>query len=254
MYNSKNFIALNNFFHSEAEISGTVELSKIMNSYFHENQFSVINSTKYSQVSKWIDIAPSISKTSSLLEDSSFDKTNTFDEAFLKRKNNILLSERLSVAIKTEPINIKKDTTENIEYYEKKLLKIIKNDNYENGLVSDIEQYMIVEKDKYNLETVKKAVMNIFYKFFTKDRNIIEGILNLLSSRSYEEMSPEGPIMCCALIQHKDIYLRDLAIQTLKKWDSKKALSFLEGLQCDQKWLQEYLNRVKDYLKKHGRD
>ena len=253
MYNSENFIALNDFLYSETEISNIIEFGKIMNSYFHKNQLSSINSTKYLQVPKWISMDSSITKTSSLSEDLNFDKTNTFDEAFLKRKDNILLSEGLSVAIKIEPTNIKKDTTENIEYYEKKLLKIIKNDNYENGLVSDIEQYMIAEKDKYNLETVKKAAMNIFYKFFTKDRNIIEGILNLLSSRSYEEMSPEGPIMCCALLQHQDIYLRDLAIQTFKKWDSKKALSFLDGLQCDQKWLQEYLNRVKDYLKKHGR-
>lgn len=76
----------------------------------------------------------------------------------------------------------------------------------------------------------------------------------MISSLSYEESCPQGPIMAVGLLQNKSNTIRDRAIQAFERWNSKKALTVLESLKCDKKWLQDYVDKVILYIKRDGID
>lgn len=58
--------------------------------------------------------------------------------------------------------------------------------------------------------------------------------------------------MALGLLQHENIYLRDRAIQVYEQWNSKKGINVLKTLKCDQKWLQDYVDKVIEYLERDG--
>lgn len=136
------------------------------------------------------------------------------------------------------------------------ILNIIQNDSFEDGEISQSEQYMDECYNDVNASYIKEALMNIYLDWFSDihAEHILTGILTMLGVRTYEEMQPHGQTMVLGLLQHRDIYLRDKAIQTFERWNSKKGIPVLEGLRCDQKWLQNYVDKVIMYLKRDGVD
>lgn len=140
-----------------------------------------------------------------------------------------------------------------VENYCTEILNVIQNDVFEDGEISKSEMYILENFNEQNGEYIKTALMKIFEENYG-DEHILTGVLTMISAKSYEEMEYQGPIIPLALLQHEDIYLRDRAIQTYEIWNSKKGIPILEKLQCDQKWLQDYVNDVIFYLKRDGVD
>ena len=71
---------------------------------------------------------------------------------------------------------------------------------------------------------------------------------------SYDDAFPELQTMAIGLLQHKDDEVRDRAIQSFERWNSKKGLNVLESLRCEKTWMQRYVNKVIEYIKREGVD
>ena len=76
----------------------------------------------------------------------------------------------------------------------------------------------------------------------------------MLGILSYEQASPQGQIMALGLLQHENFSVRDKAIQTFERWNSKKGINILSHLNCDDIWLQNYIDKVIKYLERDGID
>lgn len=153
-------------------------------------------------------------------------------------------------------VRINQDKEIIVENFHSEILSVIQNDSFEDGEISQSEQYMDEYYNDMNASYIKEALMKIYLEYFSDKyaEHILTGILTMLGVRTYEEMQPHGQTMVLGLLQHRDIYLRDKAIQTFERWNSKKGITILEGLQCDQKWLQNYVDKVIMYLKRDGVD
>lgn len=153
-------------------------------------------------------------------------------------------------------VRINQDKEIIVENFYSEMLSVIQNDSFEDGEISQSEQYMDEYYNDMNASYIKEALMKIYLEYFSDEHaeHILTGILTMIGVRTYEEMQPHGQTMVLGLLQHRDIYLRDKAIQTFERWNSKNGISILEGLQCDQKWLQNYVDKVIMYLKRDGVD
>lgn len=131
------------------------------------------------------------------------------------------------------------------------ILATIQRDVFEDGEISQSEQYML---EKYNDCIgiyIKEALMQIYLDYYANE-HVLNGVLTMISAKTYEDMEPQGQIIALGLLQHKDVYVRDKAIQVFERWNSKKGIHILENLHCDQQWLQNYVNKVIKYLKRDG--
>lgn len=138
-------------------------------------------------------------------------------------------------------------------FYRDEILSTIKKDDYDEGKISLIEKYMEKDFSKAELDLIKNIIQTITLENLSNIK-IINGILRLITTRTYDEMYPEGQYICLSLLQNKNISLREKGIQTFEYWKSKKGIPILESLECDRVWLQDYVNRVIDNLKKYGKD
>ena len=80
------------------------------------------------------------------------------------------------------------------------------------------------------------------------------GLLTMFGSLSYESASPQGQTMALGLLQHENFSVRDKAVQTFERWNSKKGINILSHLSCDDIWLQKYVSKVIKYLERDGKD
>lgn len=93
------------------------------------------------------------------------------------------------------------------------------------------------------------ALMKIYMNKYN-DEHVLLGVMEMISCMKYEDVDPKGQIMALGLLQHENIYLRDRAIQVYEQWNSKKGINVLKTLKCDQKWLQDYVDKVIEYVYK----
>lgn len=145
-----------------------------------------------------------------------------------------------------------KQVKEQNEKFEKRILDLIKSEIYESGKVSKIEKYIIEECSENDLLFIKQVSLKILHDNLDNS-HIIEGVLRLFSTKSYDEMYPEAPMCCLSLLSNKSLLVRNKAIEIFEKWNSKKCLKQLEVQKCSPAWVQKHLENVIDYLKKYGK-
>lgn len=148
---------------------------------------------------------------------------------------------------------IQKSSDEIVNQYQIEMYNIILNDEIEDGTTSASECYIKAVYDEGNKDYIKTALMNLYLNNLGNEK-VLTGVLVMISSLSYEESCPQGPIMAMGLLQNKSNTIRDRAIQAFERWNSKKALTVLESLKCDKKWLQDYVDKVILYIKRDGID
>lgn len=184
---------------------------------------------------------------------------NSFPNIVLENK---LLSSQTNDFVKSDEVNVSTEKpfqndlideqkNNQTKIIEDEILEIIRSEDYEEGMTSKIEEYMEQDFSKYELEIIRKAAQRISIENLSNTK-IINGILRMISSRTYDEMYPEGQYIGLALLQNKNITLREKGIQLFEYWKSKKGVKILESLECDQEWLQNYVNKIIDYLNKYG--
>lgn len=140
-----------------------------------------------------------------------------------------------------------------VDRYKIEILSIIKNDKFEDGMYSQSEAFI---DEQYNNSTgnyIKSALNELYIEFFC-DTHVLTGIMLMAGCVSYDSASPELPTMAIGLLQHKDEEVRDCGIQAFERWNSKKGLVVLENLKCEKKWMQHYVDKVIEYIKREGVD
>lgn len=140
-----------------------------------------------------------------------------------------------------------------IEQYKVEIISTIRNDTFEDGSCSQSELFM-AEQFKPETSQYIRTALNELYIHFYSNSHIITGILIMAGSISYDLVFPEGPTMALGLLQHYDYQVRDRAIQAFERWNCKKGLVVLESLRCDKKWMQRYVDKVIEYIKRDGVD
>ena len=166
---------------------------------------------------------------------------------------------------KRTPLLFEQDTIVSIAYYEKerkiRLLKqfvndirvLIKQDEFIDGELSKSEMYIRNAAENDQIDLVIEAMMEV-YSDSLHDTHILEGILSMISSVSYNLVYPKGQIMAMGLLSNKELSVRDKAIQCFERWNSKKGIEYLKSLECRPRWLQKYVEKVMMYLERDGED
>lgn len=152
-----------------------------------------------------------------------------------------------------EQNDIQNKKEELIKQFEIEIKNVIHNDEFIDGTITNSEKYMY---ENYNTNTdnfIKTALMNLYLRNLSNSK-VLTGILMMISTISYSQAEPEGPIMAIGLLQNKDNEIRDKAIQAFERWNSKKGISVLKSLKCDKKWLQLYVDKVIAYIERDGVD
>ena len=138
-----------------------------------------------------------------------------------------------------------------VQQYMEDILSIILQDEFIDGEISKSAIYINKAYSNDEIEYVKTALMQL-YTQNTRNAKILEGIMVMISSVSYDIIEPQGPIMALGLLQHKDLAIRDRAIQCYEQWNSKKGLEALKSLDCHPKWLQQYVEKIIMYIESDG--
>ncbi len=137
--------------------------------------------------------------------------------------------------------------------YKNDIINVIRNDYFEAGIISQSENYILNIANTNNYEYIRDAANNLYLEYYN-DSHILTGLLIMMGTLSYEDALPQGQTMALGLLQHKEISVRDRAVQVFERWNSKKGLDVLKELHCDQEWLQDYVNKVIKYLEKSGKE
>lgn len=140
-----------------------------------------------------------------------------------------------------------------VDEYSEEILSIFMNDEFIDGEISRSEVYMEKHFNENTSIYILGALNDILIKNFDAP-HVLEGILTMLSSISYKAASPEGVSMCASLLGHKSLEVKDKAVQTFERWNSKKGIIILENLDCQPMWFQNYINDVISALKEGGND
>lgn len=140
-----------------------------------------------------------------------------------------------------------------VDEYSEEILSIFMNDEFIDGEISQSEVYMEKHFNENTSIYILGALNDILIKNFDAP-HVLEGILTMLSSISYKAASPEGVSMCASLLGHKSLEVKDKAVQTFERWNSKKGIIILENLDCTPMWFQNYINDVISALKEGGND
>lgn len=129
----------------------------------------------------------------------------------------------------------------------------IMRDEFVDGDISESEKYIQRVETTFEFDCVKEALVKIYTQNYSNS-HIATGLLMMISSVPYDKMEPVGPVMALGLLSHKDLEVRDRAIQCFERWNSKKGLDILKNLSCSPKWLQKYVNAVIKYIEEEGTD
>ena len=123
-----------------------------------------------------------------------------------KSKGNLALQDSVVFEENSEPsiINIndstrsdkkiQKSSDEIVNQYQIEMSNIILNDEIEDGTNSASECYIKAIYDEDNKDYIKTALMNLYLNNLGNEK-ILTGVLVMISSLSYEESCPQGPIM-----------------------------------------------------------
>jgi hypothetical protein len=101
-----------------------------------------------------------------------------------------------------------------------------------------IESLYFEDKRKANI-----LLNELFLENF-HDPHIIIGVLHIISHFDYDLVSPEGPTMAVAALDHKDVEVREYGVKCFENWQHKDGIGILDNIKADEQWLQNYINLV----------
>ena len=146
---------------------------------------------------------------------------------------------------------IKKYHDSKIAILSNEIRSIINRDEYIDGEVSQSEVFALETCKNGEIDLLLESLMQIYMSSFSNVHQL-EGILTMVSSFPYETVYPKGQIIAVGLLLHKDLLIRDRAIQCFERWDSKKGLRVLKSLNFQPEWLQKYADKVVLYIERDG--
>jgi hypothetical protein len=140
----------------------------------------------------------------------------------------------------------KPDTVVDVKQYIM-LNTMLQEEITESGTANPSEKIIesLYSEDKQKTNTL---LNELFLKnFYTP--HVIVGVLHIISHFNYDLVSPEGPAMAIAALNHKDVEVREYGVKCFENWQHKDGIRILEQIKADERWLQNYINLVIHDLK-----
>ena len=104
-----------------------------------------------------------------------------------------------------------------------------------------------------------RETIDWFYELISEENNtaVVASILKCIGRMEVGMCEEWGFDLVRKALQHKDVEVRDAAVQVLESWGTEKAIRLLKEHHDDVSWLQDYIDRVARDLEqsqkeKHG--
>lgn len=144
-------------------------------------------------------------------------------------------------------INIKRMTYLKNQFTPK-LINLILDSDFEYGFDSEVDVFVRDQMNKNHLAT-NSWLNDIFVSNFSNP-NILIGLLRIISRFPYLDVYPEGQTIALSALAHDNLEVKECGIRAFENWGSLDSLKILENLHVSPTWLQEYINKVVEYLRK----
>jgi len=126
--------------------------------------------------------------------------------------------------------------------FSSKFLQLLREQDFEYGVDTPADE--LVRKCFHENEAISKEwINNLFVENFN-DQTVLMGILRVLSHFNYQEVVPQGPTIALAALANTSAEVRECGIRAFENWGSLHSLKVLENVNCEEKWLNDYLKQV----------
>ena len=126
--------------------------------------------------------------------------------------------------------------------FSSKFLQLLREQDFEYGVDTPADE--LVRKCFHENEAISKEwINNLFVENFN-DQTVLMGILRVLSHFNYQEVVPQGPTVALAALANKSAEVRECGIRAFENWGSLHSLKVLKNVNCEEKWLEDYLKQV----------
>jgi hypothetical protein len=132
--------------------------------------------------------------------------------------------------------------------YTSTLLNMMQNEVFESGFSTESEKFV-----KSLIEQNQQATMTWLNGIFNRNIDspkIIVGILHIISHFDYKKVYPNGQTIAMAAAFHKNVEVKDYAVKAFENWDNVDSLPILKNMDCQEQWLQEYIDELINDLEK----
>jgi hypothetical protein len=128
-----------------------------------------------------------------------------------------------------------------------RLKAMLQEEITESGITNPSEE--IVESLYFEDKQKANILLNKLFLENFHDLHIIIGVLHIISHFDYDFVSPEGPTMAIAALNHKNVEVREYGVKCFENWQHKDGIRILEQIKANERWLQNYINLVIRDLK-----
>jgi hypothetical protein len=132
--------------------------------------------------------------------------------------------------------------------FSSELIGLLTEGDFEYGIRSKAD-ILVQEKMQENALATKTWLNHIFIENFD-NVPILLGVLRIVARLNYFQIYPEGPTMAVAALSHKNNEVQECGIRAFESWDTLESYNVLINLKGRPAWLQEYIEKVVDGLRK----
>jgi len=129
-----------------------------------------------------------------------------------------------------------------------KLINLILDSDFEYGFDSDVDVFIRDQMNNNQLAT-KSWLNDIFVEYFSNP-TILIGLLRAISRLPYLDVYPEGQTIALSALTHNNLEVKECGVRVFENWGNLASLKILEILHVSPAWLQEYIDKVVEYLQK----
>jgi len=121
-------------------------------------------------------------------------------------------------------------------------LAMVAETELEFGFRSPLDDFLRRRLDE-NAAVAKEWLSSLFLENF-KDIRITTGILRTIAHFDYEDIAPNGLLIAMAALSHDSLQVRECGIRAFENWATAEALEVLRAIGCQERWMQDYVDRV----------
>ena len=165
--------------------------------------------------------------------------------------NDNQLSRKVSFSDSINSIKITKNPQKifekNLEFYKRKTLNLLVNEDIIVGYSSRCEEYL---SDLISIESpmlVKELISQLYYENFENPDRIYK-IIEIMSNLDYKTLKPMNTIIALGAVNYDDIKVQEAAVASLEKWEDPDNIKLLMNVKYSTRWIEEYAQEVIEYL------
>lgn len=211
------------------------------------NEYSIFKSVYNNELNKWVIR----SLENHEIAESRYSKERYSDSIdyykYLLTKNNNIYN---NVSITVGESSLSKSINSIKNSWFKAADAVIADDNIEFLEQSKLEIFFEQTLDSY--EIINDLGRKLIDEYYKKNSNIehkVIAILHALSHIPYNKIDLLGPSIAGRCLCNRNIEISEFALKAFENWASRDDVQYLESVDLREEWLNEYLNKVIQYIK-----